>query len=112
MIHLGTFTHTTNGFFGQITTFLMADDLSIVPNENRTSENAPDYRVLRGLEDEAAQVGCAWVRQNERFGLWLAVLIDAPLFASPLRARLMPDRDGSDSFRLVWNRPDLRHASR
>ncbi|WP_051543186.1 DUF736 family protein [Acetobacter papayae] len=56
MIHLGTFTHTTNGFFGQITTFLMADDLSIVPNENRTSENAPDYRVLRGLEDDAAQV--------------------------------------------------------
>ncbi|MCP9320634.1 DUF736 family protein [Acetobacter persici] len=44
--------------------------------------------------------------------MWLAVLIDDPLFASPLRARLLPDRDGSDSFRLVWNRPDPRHASR
>lgn len=105
MIHLGTFTHTTNGFFGQITTFLMADDLSIVPNENRTSENAPDYRVLRGLEDDAIQVGCAWARQGERIGLWLAVMIDDPLFARPLRARLLPDRDEHDMFHRVWNRP-------
>lgn len=105
MIHLGTFTHTANGFFGRITTFLMADDLSIIPSESRTSENAPDYRVLRGLEDDAAQVGCAWARQGERIGLWLAVMIDDPLFARPLRARLLPDQDEHDTFHLVWNRP-------
>ncbi|KAA8388530.1 DUF736 domain-containing protein, partial [Acetobacter sp. DmW_136] len=36
MIRLGTFTRTTNGFFGQITTFLMEDDLSILPIEDPT----------------------------------------------------------------------------
>ncbi|MCP1196576.1 DUF736 domain-containing protein [Acetobacter senegalensis] len=112
MIHLGTFTRTENGFFGQITSFLLADDLAIIPNENRTSENAPDYRVLRGLDDDGEEVGCAWARQGERIGLWLAVMIDDPLFARPLRVRLMPDRNSADSFRLIWNRPDPRHASR
>ncbi|GBQ48488.1 DUF736 domain-containing protein [Acidomonas methanolica] len=112
MIHLGTFTRTENGFFGQITSFLMADDLAIVPNENRTSENAPDYRVLRGLDDDGTEVGCAWARQGERIGLWLAVMIDDPLFARPLRVRLMPDRDNADSFQLVWNRPEWRHGPR
>ncbi|MDN7353313.1 DUF736 domain-containing protein [Acetobacter senegalensis] len=105
MIRLGTFTRTTNGFFGQITTFLMEDDLSILPIEDPATENTPDYCVLRGLEDDAAQVGCAWARQGERIGLWLAVMIDDPLFARPLRARLLPDRDEHDTFHLVWNRP-------
>ncbi|MFT8797203.1 MULTISPECIES: DUF736 domain-containing protein [Alphaproteobacteria] len=105
MIRLGTFTRTTNGFFGQITTFLMEDELSILPIEDPATENTPDYRVLRGLEDDAIQVGCAWARQGERVGLWLAVMIDDPLFARPLRARLLPDRDEHDTFHLVWNRP-------
>lgn len=60
MIRLGTFTRTTNGFFGQITTFLMEDDLSILPIAAPVTENTPDYRVLRGLEDDAIQVGCGW----------------------------------------------------
>lgn len=61
MIHLGTFTHTTNGFFGQITTFLMADDLSIVPNESRASENTPiiaSCGVLRMMPRRLAAPGC------------------------------------------------------
>ncbi|WP_408871480.1 DUF736 family protein [Gluconacetobacter sacchari] len=32
-------------------------------------------------------------------------MIDDPLFARPLRARLLPDRDEHDTFHLVWNRP-------
>lgn len=77
MIRLGTFTRTKNGFFGQITTFLMEDDLSILPIEDPATENTPDYRVLRGLEDDAIQVGCAWARQGERISTSARILSNA-----------------------------------
>ncbi|WP_264813195.1 DUF736 domain-containing protein, partial [Gluconacetobacter sacchari] len=43
--------------------------------------------------------------QNQRVFRTLPVMIDDPLFARPLRARLLPDRDEHDTFHLVWNRP-------
>jgi uncharacterized protein (DUF736 family) len=51
-------------------------------------------------------VGAAWRRTCATAGAYLALQIDDPALARPIRANLFPaDPDGA-RFRLVWSRPN------
>ena len=73
----------------------------IVPNDQKKSEAAPDFRVYAGK----AEVGAGWkTRTNgEEPREYLSVQLDDPSFAEPVRAALFEEEGAAY---LVWNRRD------
>ena len=68
-------------------------------------ENAPGWRLLIGDPALGAEIGAGWDRTGPR-GLYIALQIDDPSLAAPLRAnlvRLGPD-DGDLS--ILCSRPE------
>ena len=57
MATIGSFTRTTNGFTGTIRTLTLNAKVTIVRDENKTSETAPDYRVLAA---NTVELGAGW----------------------------------------------------
>lgn len=113
MPQIGTFVETTGGFSGRIHTFTQQREVVILPAEPAEADNAPDYRVHLGGgdgEELGPQIGAGWRRTGERAGTFIAVVIDDPALAQPLRANLF--RDGADaaSWSLHWSRPPKRDA--
>jgi uncharacterized protein (DUF736 family) len=108
-MRIGTFTAADGGFAGHITTLTLDIDLVLVPAESSDSENAPDFRVIAGSDDEAREVGAGWKHVGERAGDYVTIQIDDPTFIQPLRANLFQG-DGN-SHVLVWSRPTKREAA-
>lgn len=108
-MRIGTFTAADGGFAGHITTLTLDIDLVLVPAESSDSENAPDFRVIAGSDDEAREVGAGWKHVGEKAGDYVAIQIDDPTFIQPLRANLFQS-DGN-SHVLVWSRPTKREAA-
>lgn len=108
-MRIGTFTAAGGGFAGHITTLTLDIDLVLVPAESSDSENAPDFRVIAGSDDEAREVGAGWKHVSEKAGDYVAIQIDDPTFIQPLRANLFQG-DGN-SHVLVWSRPTKREAA-
>ena len=46
MATIGTVTKTAQGFRGKLQTLMMKASITIVPNEDKTAEGQPDFRVL------------------------------------------------------------------
>lgn len=84
--------HLTRGdsFSGRIHTFTLDLELTIVPVEPGDSDNTPDYRVLRGIDD-GQEVGAGWTRTSEKAGEYVSLQLDDPTFHEPIRARLFPE---------------------
>lgn len=103
MPQIGTFIRATSGFSGRIRTLSFDSEFAIVPAEASDAENAPDYRVHLGDED-GPEVGAGWKRTGERAGEYIALILDDPLFLSPLRANLFRDDDNGSTWSLHWSR--------
>ncbi|GBQ88530.1 DUF736 domain-containing protein [Asaia krungthepensis] len=113
MPQIGTFTHDDDGivFVGHLTTLMLAQDILIVAAEPSDAENAPQYRVhiVDGETGEpGAEIGAGWKRTGEKAGEYVAVLLDDPSFAQPIRANLFRDDDAGTHWSLHWNRPAKR----
>ncbi len=108
-MRIGTFTAADGGYAGQLKTLPLDIDLILVPAENSDSENAPDFRVIAGSDDQAREVGAGWKHVGEKAGDYVAIQIDDPMFVQPLRANLFQG-DGN-SHVLVWSRPTKRDAA-
>lgn len=108
-MRIGTFIAEAGGFTGHLHTLTLDIELTLVPADNSDSENAPDFRVIAGSDDEAREVGAGWKHVGEKAGDYLALQIDDPAFIQPLRANLFQG-DG-DSHVLVWSRPTKREAA-
>ena len=106
---IGYFVATDGGFAGHITTLTLDIGVILLATEPSDSENAPDYRVITGEDDEAREIGAAWKRVGEKAGDYLTVQIDDPMFVQPLRGNLFND-EGSGHV-LVWSRPSQREAT-
>jgi uncharacterized protein (DUF736 family) len=99
-------TRTTNGEFkGQLRTLSIKANVEIVPNEAKSSEPQPDYRVL----SDGTEIGAGWTRHSETSGrdyvsLSLAVPEFGPrrLYANLGRAAGADE----DSFAVIWNPAD------
>lgn len=99
MATIGQFKKTEIGFDGHISTLTMDCDVSFIPNENKKSEESPDFFVKAGQCD----LGFArhTTAQEDSGKPYISVFLDDPSFASPIWAALF-EADGSAQ--LVWSR--------
>lgn len=86
------------GWEGEINTLTIQRKVRLVPNDNRTSDNAPAFRVMLGWQP----IGDAWEKpsRSDPPHHYLRVEIDDPL--CPIRALLFPDAEGMTA-RMVLN---------
>jgi uncharacterized protein (DUF736 family) len=89
------------GWEGNLRTLGFNERLRLVPNDDRSSDNAPDFLVMFGPQ----RIGDAWeaCTRDERQRDYLRLRIDDPSFARPITAALFPDDDGK-SAQLMWRR--------
>jgi uncharacterized protein (DUF736 family) len=101
MAIIGTFTKGDNGIFtGTIRTLGINAKIRIVPETDKTRDNAPDYRVFA----QTFEVGAAWKKTAQESGRdYLSLKLDDPGFAQPIFASLFPAEDG-EGFSLLWSR--------
>src|SRR3546814_7425266 len=86
---IGIFHSAQDSFTGQIRTLMLDVVVTLVPAQSNDSDNAPDWRVLLGDAETGTEIGAGWNRTGERAGAFVAVQIDDPAFAHPLRANLL-----------------------
>lgn len=108
-MRIGLFVAADGGFAGHITTLTLDIDLLLVRADNSDSENAPDFRVIAGSDDEAREVGAGWKHVGEKAGEYVAIQIDDPMFIQPMRANLFQGENNGHI--LVWSRPTKREAA-
>jgi uncharacterized protein (DUF736 family) len=106
MTQIGNFSATETGYSGRIQTMSLDAIVTLIPAEPSESENAPDFRIVLGDGEQGLEIGAGWQRTGEKAGALVALQIDDPTFAQPLRANLF--KDGDSGHVLVWNRPTKR----
>jgi uncharacterized protein (DUF736 family) len=106
MATIGTFKKTGNNFSGQIITLsVQAKNVRIVPEANRSGENAPSHRVFVGR----VEIGAAWAKRSNEGRDYLGLKLDDPSFTAPIYANLFDD-EGGEGYSLIWSRPNGRRA--
>jgi uncharacterized protein (DUF736 family) len=106
MATIGTFKKSGNEFTGEIVTLsVQARNVRIVPEANRSGDNAPSHRVFVGR----AEIGAAWSKTSNEGRDYLGLKLDDPSFNAPIYANLFDDEDG-EGFSLIWSRPSRRNG--
>lgn len=110
MATIGTFTPAKDGgWIGSIQTLTISAKLRLVPNDDRTDEKAPAFRVCLGQSRIGqSRIGDAWEARSggDEPKDYLRVRIDDPSLFEPLSAALFPAED-NQSAQLVWKRRRL-----
>ena len=100
MANIGTFKKVGNEFQGEIVMLtVQVKGVRIVPETDRTNDNAPSHRVYVGR----AEIGAAWSKRSTEGRDYLSVKLDDPSFAAPIYANLFDDED-AETFTLIWSR--------
>ncbi len=105
---IGQFSRTKSGYSGRVRTLGLDAEVVLVPAEQSDAENAPDYRVHLGPDDDGPEVGAGWKRTGEKAGDYVSLQLDDPTFAHPIRANLFQSADDKSAWGLHWNRPPKR----
>ena len=101
MANIGSFKKSGNEYQGEIVTLsVQTKGVRIVPETDRTSDNAPSHRVYVGR----AEIGAAWPKRSTEGRDYLSLKLDDPSFNAPIFANLFDDEDGEGSS-LIWSRP-------
>jgi uncharacterized protein (DUF736 family) len=107
MANIGSFKKSGNEFQGEIVTLsVQTKGVRIVPETNRSNDNAPSHRVYVGR----AEIGAAWSKRSEEGRDYLSVKLDDPSFTAPIYANLFDDEDG-EGYTLIWSRPAKRNGN-
>jgi uncharacterized protein (DUF736 family) len=81
MANIGSFKKSGQEFQGEIVTLsLQTKGVRIVPEADRTNENAPSHRVYVGR----AEIGAAWPKRSNEGRDYLSVKLDDPSFNAPI----------------------------
>ena len=100
MANIGSFKKVNSEYQGEIVTLsVQARNVRIVPEPNRTNDNAPSHRVLVGRAD----IGAAWPKRSNEGRDYLSVKLDDPSFTAPIYANLFDAEDG-ETHNLIWSR--------
>ena len=100
MANIGSFKKAGNEFQGEIVTLsLQTKGVRIVPETNRSNDNAPSHRVYVGR----AEIGAAWSKRSNEGRDYLSLKLDDPSFNAPIFANLFDDEDG-EGYTLIWSR--------
>ena len=88
-----------------MTLSVQAKGVRIVPEANRSGDNAPSHRVYVGR----AEIGAAWSKTSNEGREYLGLKLDDPSFTAPIYANLFNDEEG-DTFSLIWSRAAKRNG--
>src|ERR1700722_16530194 len=100
MANIGSFKKSGQEFQGEIAPLsLQTKGVRIVPETDRTNENAPSHRVYVGR----AEIGAAWSKRSTEGRDYLSVKLDDPSFNAPIYANLFDD-EGAETYTLIWSR--------
>ena len=101
MANIGSFKKSGNEYQGEIVTLsVQTKSVRIVPEVNRSNDNAPSHRVFVGR----AEIGAAWSKRSNEGRDYLSLKLDDPSFNSPIYANLFDD-EGGEGYTLLWSRP-------
>ena len=101
MANIGSFKKVGDQYQGEIVTLsVRANGVRIVPEDNRSNENAPTHRVYVGR----AEIGAAWSKRSEEGRDYLSLKLEDPSFNAPIYANLF-DEEGGEGYTLLWSRP-------
>lgn len=99
---IGTFTPAKDGgWTGTIRTLTIDVKARFVPNDNRDSDRAPEYRIFVGR----SELGAAWreCTSGEKPREYLRVRLDDPSLREPISAAMFEATDHKAA-QLVWSR--------
>ncbi|MBY5760213.1 DUF736 domain-containing protein [Rhizobium leguminosarum] len=99
MAIIGNFTTNGNAIVGNVRTLTVGMKARFNPIE-RTSRDAPDFRVVAGQ----AEVGAGWKAVSDDGEEYISVKLDDPSFPAPINAALWPAETEGD-YVLIWSRP-------
>ena len=102
---IGTFKPDRDGgWSGTIRTLTIDVKVRFVPNDNRSSERAPAFRIYAGH----SELGAAWRQRTngENPREYLSVRLDDPSLPNPFFAAMFESPDGREA-ELSWNRPKV-----
>ena len=106
MANIGSFKKSGNEYQGEIVTLsVQTKSVRIVPEVNRSNDNAPSHRVFVGR----AEIGAAWSKRSNEGRDYLSLKLDDPSFTAPIFANLFDDEDG-EGFTLIWSRSRKRNG--
>lgn len=105
---IGSLEFTQDRYSGRLRTLALDAQVTLLPAELNESENAPEWRVLRGDADTGVEIGAGWNRTGKRVGSYVALQLDDPGLVQPLRAILVRAGTGDDVWNLLWSRSKTR----
>ena len=94
-----------NGYKGQLKTLSIRTEIEILPNERKTGDSQPDYRVMAN----GVEVGAGWTRRGESSGRdYVSLSLAAPEFGPRRLYANLGRAAGEDenSFAIIWNPAD------
>ena len=99
MANIGSFKKSDNEYQGEIVTLsVQAKGVRIVPEANRSNDNAPSHRVFVGR----AEIGAAWSKRSTEGRDYLSLKLDDPSFTAPVYASLVQGDKAEQ--KLIWSR--------
>jgi uncharacterized protein (DUF736 family) len=97
---IGTFTAIKDGYAGTIKTLTISAKVTIVANDRKETDGAPDFRIVTGT----SEIGAAWRRSKEGSdGTYLRVKLDDPSLPQPIWGALLESSEDGVA-RLLWRR--------
>lgn len=104
---IGSFHFDGEIYAGRLRTLTLDVPLRVVPVPKGDAERAPDWRVH--LDDPSGvEVGSGWTHDRDGGGTFVALQLDCPTLARPLRANLLLSRNPRDGHVLLWSRQGRR----
>ncbi len=89
---------------GVFATLRVNAPITLIPNANKSSEEAPDYRILN--KRTGFEIGAGWYRTSQRTGKeTLSVKLEAPEIGV-IFGNLAPAPGGEENKKVIlWNNP-------
>lgn len=98
MANLGIFTRSADGFSGFVRTIERSFPVTLVPDEHKSKETAPDYRAF----SNGAELGAGWIQISAKSGQeYIAVRLTDPAYPRPIRANLVQTKAEPDKYLLL-----------
>src|SRR3546814_11796348 len=82
---IGQFSRTKSGYAGRVRTLSVDAEVVLVPADNSDAENAPDFRIHLGSDDDGPAIGAGWKPTGETAGGYVSLPTDHPTFCLPIR---------------------------
>ena len=103
---IGTFSAVKDGYAGTIRTLTLNAKVSIVANDRKEGDGAPDFRIMAG----SSEIGAAWRKtKQDSEETYLRVKLDDPALPQPIWGALLEaTQDGTA--RLLWRRDRKEQA--